>query len=538
MKLLSLFLVGLLAFGGIATQAGSRAGDLSIRSDYHIEEDPLTTDRVGSLDPEQVNPQKQNWLLNRVVQLAGVTTRKLENGNFGVNAEGLLVTSRGYLRANGSHFQKLEDFPCGSNSVHSNSARLHDRFNTYEGAKVALAASYDEWLKLFGLEKIKLSLILERLDHKTDAGVRELAEKAFRKWLRGLDQNWRDGGIEKARAVEWAYYLQEVRSQKVCQKARFKEPQAVQVPLDPPSGVSPKIGQILARIPARLWNGFFSIRVDFVLGDRSLNGRFLIDPGAPRSVISPTWLENQGVYAAWVATPELPPLRVRWGVPTREGAGMLANWAHFDHVRVSGLRVPVQDFLLVDTDFFAPPQFVSSCCDGVLGIDFLRSFPMEFQAEAPAEVRVWPRENFTWGPEVTWKEIYETKTGLSSKMPIPTRGKVTLDLPHGRLWTSQDFEDRVQANTSGLGLIYKVIEGDRALVVIQIKPGSPAAQLMAQGLRVGTVITQIDSKDPADLDLWQVGQRLAGVFGNTVTLQWQTRQGDLKMAPLSLKSRP
>ena len=50
---------------------------------------------------------------------------------------------------------------------------------------------------------------------------------------------------------------------------------------------------------------------------------------------------------------------------------------------------------LFDSEFFAPPENPSSCCDGVLGADFLRRYVVEACTPGPpAEIKLWPAENF------------------------------------------------------------------------------------------------------------------------------------------------
>ncbi|MBI2711306.1 MAG: PDZ domain-containing protein [Bdellovibrio sp.] len=86
-----------------------------------------------------------------------------------------------------------------------------------------------------------------------------------------------------------------------------------------------------------------------------------------------------------------------------------------------------------------------------------------------------------------------------------------------------------------MGVGFKSSRGDRYLEVRQIQPKSPAAKLLKDGLRVGTVITQIDSKDSADLDTWQVIRYLSGDYGSEISLQWETKDGTIKMAPLKVR---
>jgi hypothetical protein len=46
-------------------------------------------------------------------------------------------------------------------------------------------------------------------------------------------------------------------------------------------------------------------------------------------------------------------------------------------------------------------------------------------------------------------------------------------------------------------------------------------------------ITQVDSKPSEEIDQWEVNQRLAGAYGDQVTLQWKTKKG-LRVAPLKV----
>jgi len=79
---------------------------------------------------------------------------------------------------------------------------------------------------------------------------------------------------------------------------------------------------------------------------------------------------------------------------------------------------------------------------------------------------------------------------------------------------------------------------DRELKVKYIVDGSPAQALASAGLKPGMQITQIEGKNPLDLDIWQVEQELSGASGKSViSVQWKTPQG-LKQAPLKLEKMP
>ncbi|MEO5969256.1 MAG: hypothetical protein ABIQ95_04965, partial [Bdellovibrionia bacterium] len=214
-----------------------------------------------------------------------------------------------------------------------------------------------------------------------------------------------------------------------------------------------------------------------------------------------------------------------------EGKGSLAPVANIESVSLSGLNLPLNRFLLKDTEFFTPPDYLATCCDGVLGLDFLKLFPMEFQSTSPPEVKVWPVENFRGPIDSKWVEVGEIQP-----QNLPARGNFIFDLPHGRIWFPPSSEEKQtpKVNQSGLELQYSLNKGERILRVKKIRPRSKASQqLFKSGLKIGTQITQIDSKPVEELDLTEVNQRLAGHYGEVVSLQWKTPKG-LKMAPLNL----
>jgi C-terminal processing protease CtpA/Prc len=114
---------------------------------------------------------------------------------------------------------------------------------------------------------------------------------------------------------------------------------------------------------------------------------------------------------------------------------------------------------------------------------------------------------------------------------------IVFDLPHGRVWYSpEELAAPDYKNTSGLTLNYTYIKGDRALVVQSIQPKSVASQLEKAGLKKGMVVTEIDELPTLEMDLWEVNRRLAGVYGDTVKLQWQTQKG-FQVEPLRVLER-
>jgi hypothetical protein len=91
----------------------------------------------------------------------------------------------------------------------------------------------------------------------------------------------------------------------------------------------------------------------------------------------------------------------------------LAPTALVDSVEIGNTKIDLQEFAIFDTEFFAPPDSASSCCDGVLGTDFLRKYVVEMQPGPPAELKVWPAENFHLAPNIhaQWLEVGLTPNG-------------------------------------------------------------------------------------------------------------------------------
>jgi hypothetical protein len=124
-------------------------------------------------------------------------------------------------------------------------------------------------------------------------------------------------------------------------------------------------------------------------------------------MISPTWLQAQGINPALVEIQGFSPKRVSWA-----GGSGVAHRAFVFGASLSGYELPMNEFLLMETDLFAPPETHASCCDGVLGTDFLRLFAVEFSPGPPAEIRLWPREHFHGvGEAISWVEASQTPAG-------------------------------------------------------------------------------------------------------------------------------
>ncbi|MFZ9596276.1 MAG: hypothetical protein ACO3A2_09385 [Bdellovibrionia bacterium] len=528
-RLFPLLLLPLMSLGSqfspkaFAQSAQARPLELSIQSSYQLMTQPLSTELVTEIDPLQIDPHRQRWILSRKVNLAGLQALAQKNGRFGVSAQGLLCSLQGYVRAPGLWYQPWEQFSC--------QPQADAWFATDEGSKRAAAEASRVWQELLDQKKDQLLFLFNRLSEKTEASALDQAERVFRTWLSDVEREWRNAVQTSVRNEEWRFYLSEAKAAGHCPK-KTKTPASAQSPrwellLEPPSQDPPAITQLLARAPARLWDGFYTVRVSMRISGKTLNGRFLLDPKAQFSVISPEWLESQGIYPLWVLVSGAPAQRITWSGPW-PGQGALAPEARIESASVSGLALPIHRFLLKETEFFAPPESLGHCCDGVLGIDFLRRYPIEFQSSSPAEVRIWPIHHYRAPQAYTWQEISETELqGLSFT------GDFILDLPHGRLWTPQESSKKFKPVSSGLEVEFILEDGERILKVRRITPRSKAAALLRENLAVGSRITQINSKPVEELDLWEVRRILSGSQGQSVILQWKTKKG-VKLGKLDL----
>jgi len=625
--------VGLVLCHGYFAQARLAIPEIIVQSEFRTETAPLTTESIWTLDPGQPNPHRQRWIDNRQSQLSELKASRHSNGKFGVTAAKVKSLVKGYVRGPGPWYQPYTDFSCEE--------RPDSWFATEDGARRAAVKASDLWLAALKENEVQLKALLSRVLEDTEAKALAKGNEVFQRWLKVAEKSWRVAVNRSVRKAEWEFYLQEAAARGFCggdasasnsgRKSWEKLMEAV------PTGNPPTPVSLLARAPVKLWNGLYSVRVDIKISGKILNGRFLIDSGVNQSVISPTWLENQGIYPVWVEVPKAELIRTLWS-DLWQGRKDLAKPAVVDGITVSGLDIPMTDFLLLDTDLFTPPENMGTCCDGVLGSDFLKLYPMEFYTGKPTELRIWPKEGFHWGPDVPWVEVSQDTSGdlvsacevgrsgsnrgsrpkgvsheggpegvrlegvrwntgsqaalnlhtpwaskldsesqrlrdlscddvqvarniqldflsrpaagpgnggpLAEAMPAVDVGmplmselkSITFDLPHGRVWLSKDvpIQDGILENKTGLKLKYEMVDGERVLKVSRIGKNSKAHVLQKIGLRDGTEITQIDSIPAEDIDEWEVNRRLAGYYGDTVTLQWRYKD-TLKMAPLKLR---
>ncbi|MCM2279619.1 MAG: hypothetical protein NDJ89_16210 [Oligoflexia bacterium] len=626
MRARALLVFGLLAavvFGPVS----ARAKALELTTAFELSQEPLSTEKIWNLDPEERNPHRQRWVLHRQVRLKGLEARALSAGSFGVRAGLLESLARGYLRPEGPWYRPWTEFPC--------TAEPQEWFAQQDGTRTAIEEGGKAWSKLLRKQLLALELKLERVRESSDSAAIRRALMIYEEWLKALEAEWREISRGELRRAEWRAYQEAAVRSGLCRQGgvgRLTAAGAVRPPRwealmespgagRPAASPTPPPWKPLVRAPARRWDGVFSVRLTVVIGAKSLTGQFLLDSAAPKSILSPAWLSSQGMLPALVEVPGAPLEKARL-----TGLSGLGPRGWVDHARLSGHELELTEFVIYDVDLFGPPKHLSSCCDGILGQDFLQKFVVELRPGPPAEVLLWPREGFRspregdiwaeaslgnevpesrcevrseadpfgsagsrrfervgWGTGVTepllagagaarvlegrkavagWsvecgsriiarqvalhaglragptarrREL--TGVDLVAGIPFLARGPVVFDLPHGRIWFSQEaISSPVLDNRSGLETVFELRRGERRLIVRAIRPNSRAETLRKAGLRPGMLIEQLDSRLVEEMDQWEVDQRMAGAYGDEVTLQWSERKR-AKIVPFKVRDR-
>ena len=392
-----------------AHKANHLMSELGLSSNYRMALEPLTTEKAWDLDPKELNPHRARWLVHRKVELLDLQPvllegkQKIEAG-YGVISSGIKAETTLYVRGPGNWYQLFSQFNC--------QPEPQPGFSTREGSIEAGKTAAELWQELLAEEKLKLSLALDRIVAQRAEDAVEQGQVLFRIWLEGLHLEWQAKDLRQARLNEWRYYLTQAHQDPVVSqicKNRLSH-KIAPVPFDWSNALEPPPSEpqtkLLARAPARRWSGLFSVRISALFGDKTLNGQFLVDSGAAASTLSPDWLLSQGINPALVEIPDGRVQRVAWS-----GGSGLAKRAQAFQVSLAGYPLPLNEFLLMKSDLFEPPNYPANCCDGILGVDFLRKFAVQLTPQPPFELQLYERKDFN--PGQTWKsaEVFITPHG-------------------------------------------------------------------------------------------------------------------------------
>lgn len=387
---------------GFGAPKPSSGGELSYRSKIEEVAAPLTTEGVWSADPDEPNPHRQRWALERKVELVALRPVPEKKKQFGVTADALESLTRIHVRGPGPWYQPLSAFSCEPEPD------LY--FATREGAERAAEHAAESWDKLLAARKARLGALLDRISTDDAEKSMQLARQLMRAWKDEVESEWRVKSRMQARMAEWRKYVELGTQAGICKPGGRRADKSVPEKISwekmlEPTGPAHQ-GKLLVRAPARRWNGMFSVRMTVDAGGVTLNGQFLVDSGAGSSMISPDWLRSQGLNPVLLEIAGAPLQRVSW-----TGGSGLARKIQVEGTSMAGVALPLREFLLMDTLLFTPPENLATCCDGILGADFLRQFAVEFIPGQPSAVQLWERAGFTRDAKAPWVEVALTPQG-------------------------------------------------------------------------------------------------------------------------------
>lgn len=364
--------------------------------------EPLTTDKVWSVDPGERNPARAVFAIRRDVKLEGFQVIKKQAGQrYGVTADAIQSVVTPFLRAPGSRaYGSNAEFPCSATEA-------PEGFVTHAGAEHGAAAAAAAWDAEVQSEGVKLGTLLRRLDATSEEQARQDAQLLLDAWLKDTTSLWRPKAARAARTASFEAEIEEALDAGICTKSEdgslhptpAAKPRASWAWQDlmepvPPAPAKPYPLPI-ARAPARRWDGAFSVRalVD-AAGVKKLDGQFLLDSATPVTILSPDWLRSQGVLPPLIEVTGAALERALFTGGEALSSSELSRQGRVTSLSLGGLELPIRNVLLHDTELYAPPENIASCCSGILGLDFLQQYVIQFRPGTPHEVVVWPRENF------------------------------------------------------------------------------------------------------------------------------------------------
>jgi len=419
---------------------------IPLRSTRALSQDALTTERVWALDPSAVNPHRLAWVLSRDLQIEGLQAEALpEEQGFRLKADAVSASTLGFQRAPQSpyYFQIESALSCSESVEDANGSGnwIHPPFRTWEGTRLALEVASQVWEAELASKMTRLTLLLGQVRAVSGEQALALGRLIFQQWRDEVTQSWRNQVDIKARAAEWSLYLSQGKSSGLCQDGKRIRPMSPiarrtwREIMDPPKSATWSEGALsdagatrktLARVPTRLWKGRPVVRATVDILGKRMTGQFLLDSSAPRTLVSPQFLISQGLNPQLAERPDLRPALHEW-----TGGKSAGPWLRMSELEIAGYRSRMDLIGLVDTELFTPPDFISTCCDGVLGRDFISAQPLAvFPAQdlkARSVTLIYEGYHFAPSPDWSWIEIAEKDTGFWSSecewRGVSSRGK-------------------------------------------------------------------------------------------------------------------
>jgi len=384
--------------------AETRQQGLTLRATFVTSDQKLTNEKAYKIDPSEANPHRQRWMLQKNVDLIGLKPVK-KGEKYTVTATEVVAVTKLYVRGSGPWYRDFAEFSCAKNP--------DDWFATEEGSAQAGRAGATIWEEILDIGRTRLPFLFSRILVDTPDAAVTVGKYTFSIWLKAMEAEWAVKGQNKARIAEWQHYFESAQSVGLCKRTKTKQ-KAVKKQdktVDWGSMIEPSkkegFNKLLARAPARRWDGIYSVRLSINVGGVVLNGQFMIDSGAKVSAISPNFLKNQGINPTIIEVAGVPPQRVVWS-----GGSGVGKRVGVTSASLSGFKLPYREFLLLETELFYPPDYSSTCCDGVLGTDFLRLYAVEFEPTTPPAIKVWDRDTFSLSEDSNiWVEVSSNPKG-------------------------------------------------------------------------------------------------------------------------------
>ncbi len=387
---------------GIA-MAGEKKSEMTYVSSWAVSPEGLSNDRIGELDFPELNPHRTLWHFEKSLRWQELRATQVGK-DWVLRVKGLRTDGSIRTRPEGPWYSSISDFSC--------SPEPQEGFATRAGAELAATTAARDWDRRVGQAQDLLAAQLSRVRAQSEEVALGAARKILQDWLDREEPLWRGEAFREARHAEWRQYLGEGVRLGVCAPQAGKRRKdgrtvarpAVRAQMEPPAAdVSRKQW---VRAPARRWGGLYSIRLSLVFGPKTLIGQFLVDSGSAVSAVSPAWLRSQGMPPEKIEQTGAAPVRVTWS-----GGSGLAKRAIPLRAEIADVPVITPAFLLMETDLFETPQYPSGCCDGILGMDFLRHFAVELYPTKPAAVVLLDPRGYSLGQGTPWVEARFTSSG-------------------------------------------------------------------------------------------------------------------------------
>ncbi len=407
--------------------------ETSVQSRYQFSHQALTTDQIGILDPTLSNPHRQLWVLIRDTQILETKIIAVAPQQYGVQILSLQVAAQGRQRGPGPWYVSDPSLLCPSLSTFLSQpfdSETSLAYATQEGVQRTLARAAELWEELLRHHQIQLNGLLQSVTENSEKKALQKSETLFQRWLQRMNTHWNTLSILALQKETWKFYQTEIRT--LCSGLSTVTAPSEETPeispssflisglqpwdqrMESPPPISSHPPSSVVQTPIRLWKGLTSVHLEVQIQGKPLQGQFLIDSVAPFSILSPEWLNSKGIDPHWYPIERAPLFPVTWSDRPPDPI-RLAPQVFVEKSRLSPHSLPgslsLSSFLLFPTPLFQSPEFIGSCCDGILGIDFLKLFPIEWVLTAPKGIRMWPRVGFQKSPPYEWIEIHETSQG-------------------------------------------------------------------------------------------------------------------------------